>query len=469
MAKLRAALPLALQIPLLNVVSRHEAPHGLRVPQSGWMHEPKPGHKEASHEYGPVRNTFRRTHRWAKVLRDEDELAVMAREDKLLHVLFSTIPDDLGLYDKPMARNVQLWTDQFRLLLDGPAASGMDMKATLHTVEAGGMFGYRFVYPAMRVGRHEVYWHRPLVAWLAETGHPAVLPDAPMGYLTAYRLALRNPTTAVELWPRLLRRELPLASVNNHTPHAHQTARNIRKLVDASQLLRREAAAAAFARSLLAAPKHMPLEEWLEALPAAAGARGRRARGRTGERPSRTQGRAVAARPRRPHAGLADLRPHRHALLRGGLLEDDRRSGRGPLSQQEQRRLRARRRHAATWRVTTTATSRPWAITCWPTTRRVIAAARHDRQGAGRRTALPLAHRFRFPWMGGWLDNQDGAAYERNLVMVIPGRDRSRAVIMADHYDTAYMDDRYEPQYGGNGARAGRRAAPTTTTRPPPP
>jgi Zn-dependent M28 family amino/carboxypeptidase len=28
-------------------------------------------------------------------------------------------------------------------------------------------------------------------------------------------------------------------------------------------------------------------------------------------------------------------------------------------------------------------------------------------------------------------------------MVVIPGRDRSRAIIMADHYDTAYMEDRY--------------------------
>ena len=36
-----------------------------------------------------------------------------------------------------------------------------------------------------------------------------------------------------------------------------------------------------------------------------------------------------------------------------------------------------------------------------------------------------------------------GPAEERDLLMVIPGRDRRRAVIMADHYDTAYMEDRY--------------------------
>ena len=29
----------------------------------------------------------------------------------------------------------------------------------------GGEFGYRFLFPAMCVGQHEVYWHRPLVAY----------------------------------------------------------------------------------------------------------------------------------------------------------------------------------------------------------------------------------------------------------------------------------------------------------------
>ena len=41
-------------------------------------------------------------------------------------------------------------------------------------------------------------------------------------------------------------------------------------------------------------------------------------------------------------------------------------------------------------------------------------------------------------------------------LLVIPGRDRRRAVIMADHYDTAYMEDYYDKEQGGNGARSGR-------------
>src|SRR5581483_2928237 len=59
---------------------------------------------------------------------------------------------------------------------------------------------------------------------------------------------------------------------------------------------------------------------------------------------------------------------------------------------------------------------------------------------------------FDFSWMGGWLMNQQEPA-ERDILVMIPGRDRSRAVIMSDHYDTAYMADRYEKEYGGRGAR----------------
>ena len=72
--------------------------------------------------------------------------------------------------------------------------------------------------------------------------------------------------------------------------------------------------------------------------------------------------------------------------------------------------------------------------------------------------ALAGEHRFRwqtdfdYSWMGGWMLNQD-KPFERNIVAVIPGRDRSRAVIMADHYDTAYMEDKYVKESGGKGAR----------------
>ena len=60
---------------------------------------------------------------------------------------------------------------------------------------------------------------------------------------------------------------------------------------------------------------------------------------------------------------------------------------------------------------------------------------------------------FHFSWSGGWKLNQDGETYERDLVIVIPGKNRRRAVIMADHYDTAYMEDVYGYPGKGGGPR----------------
>ncbi len=60
---------------------------------------------------------------------------------------------------------------------------------------------------------------------------------------------------------------------------------------------------------------------------------------------------------------------------------------------------------------------------------------------------------FDFAWSGGWLQNYRRQTEERDLMVVIPGRDRRRAVIMADHYDTAYMENVYERDKGGSGAR----------------
>jgi Zn-dependent M28 family amino/carboxypeptidase len=63
--------------------------------------------------------------------------------------------------------------------------------------------------------------------------------------------------------------------------------------------------------------------------------------------------------------------------------------------------------------------------------------------------------------MGGWLDNQEGRKQERNIVVVIPGKNRSEAVIMADHYDTAYMEDFYgdRPEPISDGSRLAAQGA----------
>ncbi len=109
--------------------------------------------------------------------RDEVVTAELAHEDKLAHVLFSTRPEDIGLYGKPMARNVQLWTHDFCLLLDGPRAKRSDLERAFAAISQGGSFGYRFQFPPMQVGLHQVFvascrWRAFLVGG-REAGLPA--------------------------------------------------------------------------------------------------------------------------------------------------------------------------------------------------------------------------------------------------------------------------------------------------------
>jgi Zn-dependent M28 family amino/carboxypeptidase len=66
---------------------------------------------------------------------------------------------------------------------------------------------------------------------------------------------------------------------------------------------------------------------------------------------------------------------------------------------------------------------------------------------------------FDFKAFGGWRINQAGEGRERNILVIIPGKNRKQAVVMADHYDTAYMEDVYEKARGGTGARVAAAGA----------
>jgi hypothetical protein len=60
---------------------------------------------------------------------------------------------------------------------------------------------------------------------------------------------------------------------------------------------------------------------------------------------------------------------------------------------------------------------------------------------------------FDYSFFGGWDANQDGTIYERDILVMIPGKNRNEAIVLADHYDTAYMADMYDKSAGGSGAR----------------
>jgi Zn-dependent M28 family amino/carboxypeptidase len=74
---------------------------------------------------------------------------------------------------------------------------------------------------------------------------------------------------------------------------------------------------------------------------------------------------------------------------------------------------------------------------------------------------LPFKWKTKFDFLqyGGWLGNQEGRTYEKNILVVIPGKSRKQAVVFGDHYDTAYMEDIYDKELGGSGARLAARGA----------
>jgi hypothetical protein len=478
--RLQQELPLAMQIPLLHLVNRHEHPRGIRVPQSGWLHEPRPGQQAIGEHHGPIRNTYKRTHRWARVLRDEDELALLKREDKLLHVLFSTIPDDLGLYDKPMARNVQIWTHDFHLLLDGPRAHLEEIKKAAHQVEQGGLFGYRFQFPPLRIGAHEIYWHRPLVAyWSSQTNQPALVPDAPLGYLTAYHAARPDLARPVELWPRLLHREPYLASLHLFEqaadPRPHLTSRNVRKLLDGQYLRGGRPLPRPLARQMLTLAQHETLDSWLDGL-------AERAhdpdlgRWLTGILRGTLEPPLPSGENQWLRAGVRGKRPDSSRPLTLALSPGGARGGKGLTFD----RTAKRSFEVAYWKTIAYLAEGEYRnknnADCVrdPVTQRHLTHHQRDLEAlgdyllayyrriiSGRMKGKALAGElpfhwqtdFDFSWSGGWLKNREGETHERDLIVVIPGRDRRRAVIMADHYDTAYMEDYYEKAPGGCGPR----------------
>jgi hypothetical protein len=442
--RLRQQLPLAMQIPLLQAVDRHESPLGLRVPQAGWLHEATPGHEHKHHRR--IRNTYRRTHRWERILRDQEDAALMRAEEPLVHVLFSNLPDDVGLYGKPMARNVQIWREDGSLLLDGPQANFKQIEQARQTVQKGGLFGYRFQFPPMRVDEHEVYWHRPLIAYRhPRSGEAKVVAHAPLGYLTAYDSKKPNLDKPIELWPRLQHRELALATLplfsQGAREHGTQEARNIRKLLESAGLWGGKLPRS-FARQLARLPKHQSFDQWLESLQGPLtqvrqlidnDQSVKTAKGKNNSPPSWTYQKTARREFELAYwQTIVDLAEG--AFLNKNVAD----CVRDDITQS---RLTYPGRHLD-------------ALADYLLKLHHQNIKKAKMQGRAVAGELPFRWQPEFPfyWSQAWQRNRK-AACERDLLVVIPGRDRKRAVIMADHFDTAYMEDCYDGRVGKPGAR----------------
>ena len=258
---------------------------------------------------------------------------------------------------------------------------------------------------------------------------------------------------AVELWPRLRRRAVELSALRDfedaaHEHYAHQNALNILTLRDCWRLQGERPLPRSFARQLLRVSKHETLDTWLSELP-------RHAR-------DAETGRSMAAEMEKL------LEPHDEVAA--------------PVTALTYAKTATRAFEEAWWNdIHTLAHGRyinKETADCVddPATLSRLQHPQRDLDQLGdyllqrQRSAiteagmerraecgeLPFHWRpeFDFPDFGGWRRNRDGRDHERDLLVVIPGRNRRQAVVMGDHYDTAYMEDVYG--YGtkdGSGAR----------------
>jgi hypothetical protein len=454
--KMKKEFPLAGQVPLLNIVPRNSGLQGIRVPQAGWFHEPRPDSKiEVTEEI--IHDTFHRTHRWQRLHKYQDELNETAEKVKMVKVLFSTEPDAIGLYDKPLARNSHIWNHDFEMLLNGPVATRENIMKAERTILEGGLFGYRFFNMPMRVGEYEIYLHRPLVAFLpCGSENPEILPGLLKGYMTGYKRNDTRMLEPVEMWPRYLNRDLYLSAINDfkgeNDYYSHQTSLNIISLLDSRMLQKEKPLAASYANKLLNISKQKDLKIWLEELP--------------------------------DHSSSKEAGVHMREALTA------------IIDQQPDTRLP----EAITFPITAT---RSFEENWWndirylahgkfinkdnadvaldDATKSVIQRQKRDLDSLGdyflerHRNAIKNAGMegiafcgeipfkwktdFEFRIFGGWKMSQNNEDGERNIIVVIPGKNRKQAVVFSDHYDTAYMEDIYDKGRGGSGARQSAKGA----------
>lgn len=450
--KLQETLYNAIQIPMLRLVKRSEGINGLRVPQSGWMHEPKVPWEKAKILEEFIVNSYIRTNRWDKFHRNEDGLLKSTEIDPVIDTLFSTNLKDLDLYNKPMARNSQIFSEAVELLLDGPGAGREKIAASALKIMEGGLFRYRFYFPPMLAGLHEVIWHRPMVACIsAKTGQPVIAPDLLTGYLTGYPVANPDLANAVELWPRIHQRDLYLSILHNFNPvhdhYLHQTSLNLMALLETRELLGNRLLERDFARGLIRTPKNEPLEAWLASFP------GRSVDPRKAKSIITFIGNILEPEKKKQYSGKnitfteTATRDYEerywnqiHFLAHGKFINKD-----NADVVQDQPTLKM--------------TSHPqrdlhklgnYLI---KQHRRAILDSGMEGSAEAGELSFYWETDFEFLNYGGWKANQDGTGYERNILVIIPGKNRKEAVVMADHYDTAYMADVFDKSAGGSGAR----------------
>ncbi|MFZ2656077.1 MAG: M28 family peptidase, partial [Victivallales bacterium] len=454
------------QLPLLRLLRRHHPPYGVWVQQSGWLFDSLTENEKKSIHPELLLDTYKRTHRHNRVNRYDSDIEESTDEDiKTLQCLFSNNPEIIGLYGKPLARNSRIFTEDGELVLDGPTASRQNVLDAAGKVFKGGLFEYMFCYPPMRCGGHEVFWQRPLV------GHcrmkdgilsPVFNFDSFNGYLAAYQAEKPDLGKPIELIPEFNRRETGLlASLhfkNAQDHYRYQTAINCLKLFYSWALSGKKPLPRRFARRLLRLSKTDTLDKWLDSLPGRADTpdNGRKMRTAIEEIISPETGASTFLSSKQPHGiTLSETATRKYeekywnaiATLAGGRFINKNNAD-IMLDETTRKELKHDGRDLK-------------ALGNY-----LIECHQASIESAGMNgAAICGEHSFKwrtesdYPFYNGWLRNREDREHERNILVIIPGKNRKEAIIMADHYDTAYEEDVYYKNRGGTGARISTKGA----------
>ncbi len=273
-----------------------------------------------------------------------------------------------------------------------------------------------------------------------------------------------NPDLAhpIELWPRLLQRAAYLTALHNfehlEEHYKHQTTLNILRVLNAARTWEGKPLPRSFARQMLQIPENETLESWMAGLP---------------EKAKIGEGLPELIRE------LVDcLEP---VTAKEPIKVDEEYSSGQEIQEFTYSQTAAREFEEAWWNDINVLANSDYLnkdnadcvhdpVTSAHLThhhrdleqlgdylltrhRQSITAAGMENQAVCGEIPFLWDTDFDFSAFGGWKNNQEGHTHERNLMVMIPGKNHNEAIVMADHYDTAYMEDVYNKSSGGFGAR----------------
>lgn len=338
--------------------------------------------------------------------------------------IFEAVPSLMGLYSKPTAHLIQMWGFTGPLagqwVLNGPSASVADIEEAAKKVrnDSGlSRLHYRNYYPVMQVNGFDVRWYRPLVAW-SKPGHKGITLDSSL------QGSVRFTKGTKKMWMRAYLSdrdgEKALASLEDaEGEEPETTSLNVKKLQEFNRLLG-EALTEDLASALLnPVSDEAPYSKWKSQLPAPVQALV------TGVVAEGTRSRPVAALTFKSTVTSEyehEYWTHIRTLSEGAFVNKNNCDCAATSSDPEGLDEHCDKNHL------------PSVASYLKNYYRKLGLAVHSQ-------IFKWKIDFTIPWWDGLKEPQE------NLIVVIHGKDgkpHDEAVVLADHYDTAYMGDVYE-------------------------